>query len=491
GLVQTGPGTVVYSSANYYTLGAYLNGGFSVVTAFNGFGQPGNGYNSVSAVTLNGGTVVGNATFAHDQSGTNARPFLLGNNGGGLAATAGNTMTVDGMVGSAAGAGPLTIGIAASSANNFTAGLLPGSGPGTANATPVYATGTVVLTNANYFTGGTVLQSGTLNINGLNALGGANYGGVTFNGGTLQYAANFTGNNGSSDLTSIGNAGVTFAAGGGTIDVNGNAVIYAGSIGNGGSGALILKSSLANGMLILQGANAYEGPTTITNVTVLASNASGSATGNGHVIVKNAGTLIGAGTLNGSVSVMQGGTLAPGNPLGILTINNDLTLAAGSQTLIPIQHSPLTNSAVALAGTLTEGGTLIVTNIGGSALAAGDTFQLFSAANYAGAFNSFVLPSLTTNLVWNTNLLGTSGIITVATNSSPVIGQITLLGTDLMISGSGGIPGWNYYVLTATNLTAPDWTPIATNQFDAEGNFSYTNAATSDAPQRFYRLQLQ
>jgi len=491
GLVQTGPGTVVYSSANYYTLGAYLNGGFSVVTAFNGFGQPGNGYNSVSAVTLNGGTVVGNATFAHDQSGTNARPFLLGNNGGGLAATAGNTMTVDGMVGSAAGAGPLTIGIPASSANNFTAGLLPGSGPGTANATPVYATGTVVLTNANYFTGGTVLQSGTLNINGLNALGGANYGGVTFNGGTLQYAANFTGNNGSSDLTSIGNAGVTFAAGGGTIDVNGNAVIYAGSIGNGGSGALILKSSLANGMLILQGANAYEGPTTITNVTVLASNASGSATGNGDVIVKNAGTLIGAGTLNGSVSVMQGGTLAPGNPLGILTINNDLTLAAGSQTLIPIQHSPLTNSAVALAGTLTEGGTLIVTNIGGSALAAGDTFQLFSAANYAGAFNSFVLPSLTTNLVWNTNLLGTSGIITVATNSSPVIGQITLLGTDLMISGSGGIPGWNYYVLTATNLTAPDWTPIATNQFDAEGNFSYTNAATSDAPQRFYRLQLQ
>jgi len=101
-----------------------------------------------------------------------------------------------------------------------------------------------VLTNANTYTGGTVLQSGTLNINGIYALGGANYGGLTFNGGTLQYATNFSGN-GSGDLTSMGTAGVTLASGGGTIDLNGNAVTCAGSIGNGGSGALLIESSLA------------------------------------------------------------------------------------------------------------------------------------------------------------------------------------------------------------------------------------------------------
>ena len=58
--------------------------------------------------------------------------------------------------------GKLTIGIPASAANSYVVGLLPGSGSGTANATPVYATGTVVLTAPNTFSGGTVLQTGTL-----------------------------------------------------------------------------------------------------------------------------------------------------------------------------------------------------------------------------------------------------------------------------------------------------------------------------------------
>jgi len=155
-----------------------------------------------------------------------------------------------------------------------------------------------------------------------------------------------------------------------------------------------------------------------------------------------------------------------------------------------VRHSPFTNDAVIVGGTLTEGGTLNVTNIGG-ALAAGDTFQLFSAANFVGAFNSFILPALTsTNLVWNTNLLNINGTLSVAAYVPPVIGQITISNTNLDISGSGGIPGWNYYVLTATNLTAPSWKIIATNQFDVDGNFNYTNALPAGSPQQFYRLQL-
>ena len=203
-----------------------------------------------------------------DSGGIVLRPLTLLGNGGGLAATMGNTLTVDGVIGSTASAGPLKIGISASSANNNSPGLLPGTGPGTANTTSVLASGMVVLTNANYFYGGTILQSGTLNINGINALGGANFGGVVFNGGTLQYAANFAGNNGSADLTSIGAAGITLGAGGGTIDVNGNNVTYTSSIGNNGSGVLTLKSSLAGGILNLQGANTYSGTTTVTNLTL-------------------------------------------------------------------------------------------------------------------------------------------------------------------------------------------------------------------------------
>ena len=487
GLVQAGPGTVVYSGANSYELGACLNGGCSVITAFNGFGQPGNGYTSVSAVTLNGGTVVGNATFANDQAGTNARPFTLLGNGGGLAATAGNAMTVDGVIGSASGAGPLTIGIAAQSANGYVAGLLLGTGSGTANPTPVYATGTVVLTNANYYTGGTVLQSGTLNINGLYALGGANYGGVTFNGGTLQYAANFSGNNGSSDLTATGTAGVTVAAGGGTIDLNGNSVTCAGSIGNGGSGALTIKSSLANGTLILPGANTLGGGLAITNATLLANNTNGSASGTGDVTVQNNAVLGGTGTVAGAVTVASGGMLAPGNPS--LTIGGNLTLAAGSQTWVRLEVAPVTNTAVNVEGTLTAGGTLVVTNIGAAALTNGASFQLFNAGNYAGGFSSLVLPALTTNLLWNTNTLLSSGILSVVTPGTPAITAIQLTGSDLVVSGTGGLSNWPYVILTTTNL-AGAWMPVATNQFDSSGNFNWTNAATSSDAQQFFMLKL-
>ena len=496
GLVQAGPGTVVYGAANYYTLGTYLAGGFSVVTAYSGFGQTNNGYNSVSSVTLNGGTVVGNATFTHDQSGANARQFWLGNNGGGLAATAGNTMTVDGYIG---GTGQLAIGIPASSANGNTLGQLPGSGSGTANTTPVMATGTVVLNSAgNGFAGGTVLYSGTVNINSLWALGGAVYGGLTFAGGNLQYAAALL--NSAVDLTQDTSAGGTGLGGGvakpvtlaasATIDVNGNAIAYTNTFGNGGSGALLVKSSLPGGSLNLLSANNYSGTTTVSNATLLVNNLTGSATGAGNVQVLNGGILSGNGAVASSVTVAAGGTLAVGNASDSLSIGNNLTLNSGSTLRFQIQPSPLTNSSVTVAGTLTFGGAVIVTNLGG-ALVSGDSFQLFNANGIAGAVSTLTLPGLTNGLYWNTNLFFTSGTLVVATIPSPVIGNVSLTGTQLLLSGNGGAVGRNYYLLSATNLATPltNWTRLLTNQFDAGGNFNLSNGFAPGSPSQFYRLQ--
>jgi autotransporter-associated beta strand protein len=487
GYVQGGPGTVLLSGANTYTGQSYLDGGYTVITADSGLGSPATG----AAININGGTLLGNGTFTLDNAGANSRAVNLGSNGGGLATTAGNSMTVDGLIGSGANTGPLTIGIAASSANNNTAGLLPGTGPGTANTTPVYATGTVLLTNANFHTGGTVLQSGTLNINGINALGGANYGGLTFNGGTLQYVAGFTGNNGSADLTSVGTAGITLAAGGGTIDLNGNAVTYADSIGNGGSGTLLVKSSLAGGSLSLMGANQYLGSTTVTNATLFVNNTAGSATGAGDVTLQNNATLTGDGTVNGSVNIAAGGTLTPGGVFNSLSIGNDLTLAAGSTTRMQIQHSPLGNNVINISDTLTAGGALIITNVGIGAPALGDTFQLFNAANFTGTFASLTLPALATNLFWNTNLLATAGVISVVALTSPTISGIQVSDNNLILSGSGGPGSWPYLTLATTNLASGVWTPVATNLFDADGTFSVTNPIAPNQPQVFYKLQLQ
>jgi hypothetical protein len=229
----------------------------------------------------------------------------------------------------------------------------------------------------------------------------------------------------------------------------------------------------------------------VTNGTLLVNNSTGSGTGSGAVTVNAAGTLGGNGIISGAVTVNAAGALAPGNPLGVLTISNNLTLAAGSTTFVQVQHSPLTNNAVKISGALAEGGTLIVTNIGGAAFAAGDSFQLFSASSYSGSFAGIVLPPLTGNLVWNTNTLNNSGTLSVVVLTSPNIASLKITNGKLVVRGSGGVNSWPFVLLSTTNLAAAQWTPVATNQFDAADGFNLTNAVSPDSPMTFYKLQLE
>jgi len=405
GLVQAGPGTVAYLQPNNYELGTYLNGGYSVVTIDQNFGNLAN----ASTVYLNGGTVVGNANFTMDNAGANKRPIALGNNGGGLAATAGNTMTIDGVVSGAAGTGPLIIGIPASSANGNTVGLLPGSGTGTANTTPVSATGTVALTGANTYTGGTILQSGTVKVNGINNLGGSGtYGGVSFNGGTLQYAASASGA-GSLDLSS-GN-GITLSSGGGTIDVNGNSVTYANAIGNSGSGALTVKSTAANGVLTLQGANTYTGGTTINSGgTLSVVNTNGSGTGSGNVTVN--GTLEGTGTISSgaAVTVNGGGIIAPGatasgnGTVGTLTVGS-LTLNASSTINFAFTATPANDTLVASTsgGLVLNGGAFNLYTAGGTTPWTPASTATYNLIQYSGSISGTSTSGGNLDSTWTTD----------------------------------------------------------------------------------------
>jgi hypothetical protein len=73
----------------------------------------------------------------------------------------------------------------------------------------------------------------------------------------------------------------------------------------------------------------------------------------------------------------------------------------------------------------------------------------------------------------------------------PVISSLSVNDGNFMISGTNGTTGGSYYILVATNLLSPQWTPLITNQFDSGGNFSFTNPFSATTPQLFYRLQLQ
>lgn len=78
-------------------------------------------------------------------------------------------------------------------------------------------------------------------------------------------------------------------------------------------------------------------------------------------------------------------------------------------------------------------------------------------------------------------------------NPPPVVAfQITnafLLPAGIALAGQGGSNSGSYLVLATTNLTVPlaNWTPIATNAFDMNGNFNSTNP-TAGSAQKYFRL---
>lgn len=81
--------------------------------------------------------------------------------------------------------------------------------------------------------------------------------------------------------------------------------------------------------------------------------------------------------------------------------------------------------------------------------------------------------------------------VRIVTTISPSI-AINVSGTDLVISGTNGMPGSTNFILTATNLALPlsNWTRLATNLFDSTGSFAFTNTPSPASPQRFYLLQV-
>jgi len=75
----------------------------------------------------------------------------------------------------------------------------------------------------------------------------------------------------------------------------------------------------------------------------------------------------------------------------------------------------------------------------------------------------------------------------------PKFESMAVSGNNFIFNGTNGVPDWPYYVLASTNISLPlsNWTIISANAFDANGNFSFTNAPNPAVPQTFYLLQLQ
>jgi hypothetical protein len=286
-----------------------------------------------------------------------------------------------------------------------------------------------------------------------------------------------------------------------------------------GAGGFVLD--YYNNDVVLSASNTYSGPTIIGssgNTPQVALSGNGSITHSsliffggsdptvGHIdasgrpdqtlTLANGQTLGGVGGITGNFVLDPAAVLSPGGTnttIGITTGSNPTgeIAASGNVTLegtTVIKLDGATNDVVAAGGTITYGGTLDLVNVSGTPLAGGSTFKIFNAATLVSSFSTITLPALGSGLSWNTSQLG-SGVISVSGSSGALISSTSLSGTNLVFSGSGGTASAPYYVLSTTNLLTGPWITIATNSFDASGNFSVTNGLRN--PERFYTIEQQ
>jgi hypothetical protein len=150
-----------------------------------------------------------------------------------------------------------------------------------------------------------------------------------------------------------------------------------------------------------------------------------------------------------------------------------------------------TNDVVRCNSSITYGGELNLVNLG-SALTNNASFKLFNASSYLSSFSTITPATPGPGQTWDISLLNTSGTIKVVGGNVPKFGSITLLGNNLVMSGSDGDPLGTYYVRASTNATLAlsSWPRIATNAFDGSGNFIFTNVITPSFPLRFFVIEV-
>jgi outer membrane autotransporter protein len=321
--------------------------------------------------------------------------------------------------------------------------------------------GTLTLTGANTYLGGTALDAGTIAV-AADANLGAAAGALTFDGGTLQNTAAFAMSRnvllmvgGGTFLTDadllvsgpISGPGALTKQGVATLTLTGNntysggTTISAGTlqIGNGGTSGSIVGDVTDNGVLafnrsdaltfggVISGAGDLEqrgsGTLTLTgnsaafsgNASVLAGTLMVNGVLGGTLDVLGGGRLAGIGTV-GSTSIASGGTLAPGAPFGTLSVVGNIGFAPGS--VFEVKTDPAGVITLLLAtGTVTIGGGTVRVITQDSVYRTGARYTILTAAGgRTGEFDALVqsLPLIDMTLAYGPN----SVFLDVARNST-------------------------------------------------------------------------
>jgi autotransporter-associated beta strand protein len=423
-------------------------------------GAGGIGILGSSLTITNTGSISGGLANGGAGAQADAISFTGGANNSLTLSSGGTVGTLNGGIGIS---GFLAIDPGTTAGNNVTlSNVIHDGSNGAGNVTKVGA-GTLTLSGASTYTGGTTVQGGTLQLSGAGTLGAAT-GFLAVSAGTLDL--------GSKSLTS----GALTVTGGtvqnGTLSSSSYGV-QAGTISAvlAGGGALTKTGS---GSVTLSGANTYAGGTTISAGGLLLGN--NSALGTGALAVTGNATLDGIAALSlaNNINLNAGDSLAllGGQPLtlgGVISGGGSL-IKDGASTLTLTGADLFSGGLFINAGTLAlgAGGSLaanVVVNLASLAnfdISAGGTQTIGSLAGVAGATVALGANTLTLdgggNSSFGGSIGGTGSLVKdgsgtqTLTGANGFIGSTTVNGGTLEI-GSGGSITQSASLTNSANFT--------------------------------------
>lgn len=390
-LVKTGDGTLCLSNTNTYAGGTVINRGVLAISSADNIGGSSRGFSlgggslhvTGNVVTSGDVSVIENATINTDSS----MSMILS---GKITGSNSKILTLSGV-----GINSLSE-IAVNNSDVFTvSGVVGGS-----QTLIKSGTGTLLLTGANLYSGGTAIREGILSVSSEDNIGGR-FAGLSLEGGTLHVTGNLSISGAVSvreNSTINTDSSISTVLSGALTGSNGKTLTLS------GSGNHFLSEIIVNDSDMFTIAGALKGSGVITKrgsgilnivehcpcltapITVYA----GELKVNGSIhnsssIVNSGATVTGTGTF-GRLRINSGAKIIPGNSIGTMNVGS-IVFDPGS--IFQIEINPTDASRLNISGLATLAGNVKVKQDPGSYADEGQ-YLILQASSISGAFNSEV-----------------------------------------------------------------------------------------------------